>query len=238
MTYKPGCNCRNCKKEKGGSMKKSKQIRLLTKRVKELTRERKLQGVIIENQRQAAIELEQSIRAVRASQAEKATGSRDFGRGWAACMNDVEEALNQAAAKQRHPSNGVRIITDMELIDVSLDLHGDPHSTIRVIESSPGYSDTGTWKSSATYPNQARIDADDQHIISLTASNWVLQHPLSCRDAGTLFDCEVTKAAEAYEWNRMYFTPGQFPCSVAENGELVIDFGFDQGKVIPAVRKD
>ena len=118
-----------------------KALRRQQKYIAGLHREIGLKDIIIENQVKELVAMEEAIRGVRASQAEQATGSRDFGRGWNHCMSAVEESLLRVQSIHRHPSNQkgtTRVITEMELLGVSLDFNGAPHTEVRVIEWNDG----------------------------------------------------------------------------------------------------
>lgn len=118
-----------------------KALRRQQKYIAGLHREIGLKDTIIENQVKELVAMEEAIRGVRASQAEQATGSRDFGRGWNHCMSAVEEALLRVQSIYRHPSSQqptTRVITEMELLGVSLDMYGAPHSEIRLIDWKDG----------------------------------------------------------------------------------------------------
>lgn len=163
-------------------------------------------------------------------------------------VSDAVAAIDAVYAKARHPANvpPVRVIDKMELVSVSLDVHGDPHSEVRVLKThlDPPLAEQiiatelpkGMDAPLDTEILMGKVADDANHYISITPTGWTLQHPLSCRETGVLFNCPVNKAAEAHDWSVMEVEPiptGIYPCAATAMGWLLIDEGAPIAEVTP-----
>jgi len=67
------------------------------------------------------------------------------------------------------------------------------------------------------------VEDDPRHLLQFTDSGWTLQHSLTCRLDGRLFDCPVNTAVSA--WLRDDGDPrmrGLFHVDVDDHGDVVL----------------